>query len=161
MDTPTILMSAIFIMACILPFWLSFRSNRKLEKNLQCALKSIADESNISIANSDTLNQLIFGLDTGNRFLCFVHLGMAENGRFCLDLHEFNKVDLEKKTQRIELTDSFEKVIKLSLIFYPKKISDSTKDLVLFDLERQNNLNGEIQFGEKWASQIQLILNSK
>ncbi|MCT4561771.1 MAG: hypothetical protein N4A41_10380 [Crocinitomicaceae bacterium] len=160
MDTPTIIMSAVFLMVCILPFWLSYRNNRKLEKSLRQAIQNLAATSNISIQQFQILNKLIIGLDTNEQYLCYVKQNNHGETQGTLELKNFSKVELKQLKQKLNTDNPNETVTKLSLNFHPKGHGNIEEEIIFFQMDSLNSLDGEIQFAEHWLQRIQPLLNS-
>lgn len=156
MDTGTIIISAVFLAACILPI-IYFKISRinKQQKMLK-TLQSIAMQSDATIHKYGFCLQIIVGLDTKNH--CFFYFNSTPNciiSRNSVNLRDVRSVNV-KKTYKSNSTS----IDKLDLVFTFKESQIKDLSFNFFESEQTLQIGTEISFLEEWILILKQELNS-
>lgn len=147
MDTATIIIAAILLAICILPFILISRNRKKNEQGLLQSLQDEAQKVQCIINEHEFCCNIMIGLDTNKNTIFYLKKGNSGNEHKHLVLDAFKQCELVKTMQ-----DSSEssRIQKLALKFIP--ISDKSQPVFLefYDSNERFQLNGELQMIENW-----------
>lgn len=131
MDSGTLVIGAIMIAICILPFILINNSIKKQKKQLLQALLALSDQKNCKMTQYELGSNLAIGIDENADLLFF-----------------FKRLKDKEISQHVNLKD------KLELCISPKTKSRPDIFLEFYNSEENLQLNGELQLIEKWAKII-------
>ncbi len=153
MDTATLIIAAILLAICILPFILISRNRKKNEQALLQFLKDEAQKIQCSINEHEFCCNIMIGLDTTKNTIFYLKKGNSGNEYKRVELANFKQCELVKTMQ-----DSTESGViqKLTLKFIP--VSDKVQPAFLefYNSNERFQLNGELQMIENW---YKIILN--
>ncbi len=158
MDSGTLIIGAIVIAICILPFILIGNSIKKRKNKLLHSLSGLAAQKESKITQYDLGSDLVIGLDENTDFLFFfkrlkekeiseqVYLKDMQNCRFINTSRT-----VRNKNESYQVTD------KLELCISPKAKNRPDIILEFYNSDENLQLGGELQLAEKWAK----IVNDK
>lgn len=158
MNSGTLIVGAIILAACILPFILMIRSRKKKEKQLLLSLTAIANNHNCKISLHELFVEFAIGLDEKANQLFFFrktkeyetaqHINLAEV-KFCKVINSGHTIDNNDENNK-----TIDK-LELQFSFLDKKKPDEF--LVFYNSEENTHLSGEILTINKWV----IILNDR
>lgn len=158
MNSGTIIVGAISIAACILPFALMIRSRKKKEKQLLLSLTTIANKHNYKISRYDLFVEFAIGLDEKANQLFFFRKTKENETAQHINLAEVKYCKVIKTGHSIgnsgDNNNTIDK-LELKFSFLDKKNPDAL--LVFYDSDENAHLSEEILTIEKWAK----ILNDR
>ena len=158
MDTETIILTAIIIAICSLPFIIMSVSSKKRKTQLLQSLSKIAQQNNCKITKRDLCGNLALGLDENSNALFFFKKGDEKETALYIDLNDIKncKIIDTRKAQKNK-ANSFKEIEKLELGFSP--IEQNKRDIVLefYNYNESISLNGELELMKKWLK----IINDK
>jgi hypothetical protein len=140
---------------------LDHRARKKKAKLLIGSLQKIAKQHGCSVDEYDTCGQTALGLDERkNAVFLFNQKGEQVTTHF-VDLSEVKTCQSVKATRTVKGPPTNVIMERVELAFQPK---DKSKAETRFELYREGlspYLNGEVQFADKWARQINERLKGK
>lgn len=158
MNTITILVSAIAILACVVPLIFIIKNKGKKEKEFKSVIFGMAAKSNANIDLYDRWNNTIIGMDNSSRKLFFFRRAGGNEVQHAVDLNDIEtcsvvntqhhvKKDNYNVTQRLELAlVTKDKGKKILLEFY----SADHDSLTIVD---------ELQLAEKWSRNVNAVVS--
>lgn len=159
MDSGTIITGLIFILICIIIFWILSRSNQKREKELLQALQLLAQENNHKISQYDTWSNTAIGIDNAANMIFMIRKINDQSTGLRVNLAEMQKCRMLVASRPQNNEAGSDKVIeKLELAFASSK-KQTPETIVEFYNAAYDNavLSGELQLLEKW----QKIVNTR
>lgn len=161
MDLGVTITAAIIIALCSLPFIISSRRRRKIEKQLLLSLSEIAKQHNGKISQHEISGNYAIGIDETKGLLFFKKkTGNNENTQF-IDLAEIQSCQVINTGRTVKTGDDQYNVIdRLDLQFVPRAGNGANIKWVFYDAENHMQLNGELQSIEKWSKLIKEKLKS-
>jgi len=165
METGTLIMGAILIAICLMPFILLGLSRKKREKQLLHSLTNIAEKQNCQISYHENCRELIIGIDESNHYLFFFKHENEKGTDQYVHLTEIQNCKLVNKSRAINKKENNVMVIdKLELSFRPIDKNKNEFSWEFYNSEVSSHLDDELQLLEKWVkivnNQIQLKKNS-
>lgn len=156
MDKGTIIISAVFLAACILPIiYFKISRKNKQQKMLQ-SLQSIALQSSATIHQHGFCLQTAVGLDTKNhQFFYFNSSPTSIVSRHSINLNEVKSVKV-KKTYRPNSSS----IDRLDLVFVFKDSHKKELSFNFFESEQTLQIGTEMLFLEEWENILNQELNS-
>ena len=154
MDLGASITELVLVAICIAPFIIMGRNKAKSKKQKRKAMTALAHKNNHELGLFEVFGNLSLGMDTNKSQLFFIRKdnnGILEQS---LPLSKFKTCVLNK----IGTKDYVEK-IELGLHTANKKQDDIY--LLIFDNQNEFQLNGQLQWAEKWKSLIAEILNQQ
>jgi len=159
MDSGTILVSAMSIAICILPFALVVRSKKKRENELLNALNNIAKQHNGSISQFEHCGNFVIGLDDKTNLLFFYTKGDAVQSAQTIHLNEIQSCRVINSTRSINGKNGNYSIIeKLELSFTPTDRKKPETALEFFSTKESDRPSGELQAIEKWSKMVNQIV---
>jgi hypothetical protein len=155
MDTTNIILGAIFIAICVVPFIIMQRSRGKNEKTMMNAVQYILKELGLTIGEYEYGSDFIISMDKDykNIMFCKLNKGLTEvkhakltEIQSCKVHHSTKSINTE--SQNISVTD------QVALILMPASKSLSEIRFELYHDVKNMQLNGEIQLARKWSAII-------
>src|SRR5690554_2306093 len=149
MDSGTLIVSAVFMAICLLPFIIIGRGHRKLKRKFKNLLSLMAEKSGCKLSESDMSGNFGIGIDENHNKVYFVRKTNDVISEKEVSLTDIRNCKLKSTTTFFEGGD---KVIEqIELEFYNK---DSDKPVEVFNLYNadtdSSTLTGELQAAEKW-----------
>ena len=155
MDSVTLIIGAVVIALCTLPFVFMGRKKRKHENELKQAFSGLVMKENCTPGESEILGDYIIGADQLFRFFFFYKKAETGENACRVKLSEIRSCKMSSvghtvgdKGNSILVTD------KLNLVFNPIDKNQPSVVLELFNSDESMQLNGEIQLAEKWEKLI-------
>lgn len=155
MDSGTITIGVVSIVACILPFIFINRSKKKAEQKRLRALIDLAAQHNGAISRHEFCGEIAIGLDEINNYLFFVSKVKGREAAQFIDLAGIKSCRVENASRNVNSKDGAYKVIdKLSLVFTPADKDKSNVSLEFYDADASMQLVGELQLIERWEKLV-------
>ena len=155
MDSGTIIIGAISIAICILPF-VVLRSNRKkIEKKRLQSLEDIAAQHNCTITQHEFCGEFVIGLDEANNFVFFFRKTKDNEIARYINLAGIQKCKVINTSRNYSNQGGeYKAVDRLELSFVPVAKNEPDLLLEIYNAEESMQLVGELQLVEKWAKRI-------
>lgn len=162
MDLGSSIIGAFAIAICTIPFvMMYFRRVNNQKKKVQI-LQEMAQEQNCTISEHEFCGDFVFAMDGNKNFVFFLKQKQEQSIAQFIDLSGVQACQAVKKT-RIEQIDEekVEFMDRVELLFLPKEKSKTETRFELYDDHVNPQLDGELQFVDKWSKQINDRLNHK
>lgn len=160
MDSGTLIVAAVFIAICIVPFLITGRTYRKHQKQLVQSLNRLAEEQNNKISTLETKGNFGIAMDESAGRLFFTRFVGTEIVTHSIKLSEYGMC---KHNNALRVLEDGDKVtVRVELIFTPVSITQNQEVLDLYNEEYDSlTLSGELQVARKWEELIAGFLNKK
>jgi len=159
------LVSAIIGLAVLalfsLPFILSGKERKKIEKRLMTSLQDYAAKQQTTVTEYDFGSRFAIGLSTDNQYLYLIKANDAGDdvAGFQLPLQQLQSCRSNTVTHSIPMGKNKETVIdRLELVFQPKDPKAREQTWVLYDANANLQLNNEIELMRKWEKRLNIVL---
>lgn len=158
MDSGTIIIGAIVIAICILPFILIGNSIKKRKKKLLYSLFGLAAQKNSKITQYDLGLDLAIGLDENAGSLFFFRRIKDKEIVEHIDVKAIQNCKVLNTGRTIRNSkENYQVTEKLELCITPKAKNRPDIFLEFYNSDENSQLDGELQLIEKWAR----IINDK
>lgn len=153
MELGTAIIAAAIIFACIIPFVLISRSNKKKEQQFLEMLSNLSEKSNCKISKYDIWNNAAIGTDEASSMIFFVKKSGELETHQQINLTKVEKCIVVNTSRTIINQSDHQKVIdKLELVFSDRDKNKPETAMVLYDANSDSlTLSGELQLAEKWC----------
>ncbi|MEL7588179.1 MAG: hypothetical protein AAGU19_15835 [Prolixibacteraceae bacterium] len=152
----TVITVIILIILCVLPIVLINRSSKNKAAKSLSALKKLAAENQANISEYEIFNNIAIGIDKESRQLFFIRNAKEQIRQQIIGLADFKKCRI---TEAGHTAGTVRVIEKLDLAFTPVMPNQKEVTVNIYNTDDDNlTLSGEIQFGEKWADQINQVL---
>jgi hypothetical protein len=161
LDWATALVGIFAVVLCTLPFILDHRSRTKKAKLLLGSLQKIAKQHGCNVDLHEACGRSALGLDERKNALFFFDQNEEQITTRYVDLADVRTCQAVKATRTVKGPPANVIMERVELAFQPK---DRSKAETRFELYREGSsayLNGEVQFADKWARQINERLKGK
>ena len=158
MDVSSIIIGAIVVALCIVPFIVMSQNRKKRERKTIESLNSIAQRQNCSISKHEICGDFIIGIDEVNKYVFFLKKLNDKVVEQCVNLSEIRNCKLNN-TARTVANQSV--IDKLELSFIP--IDKNKKEIALefFNTDINMQLGQELRSIEQWSNFINDYLKIK
>lgn len=155
MDWLTAIVGLISMLLFVVPFVIMYYNSKKKENNMLLRLKENAQQNECKISQHEFCGNFVLGIDEGRNFVFFFKKKKEEAISQFIDLAEIKSCHVVLKTRNSDNDKGNHSIIeRVELSFSPKNISKGEVRFELYDEEINMRLNGELQFVDKWANQI-------
>lgn len=155
MDISTTIMGLFLALICMLPFIIIPIKKSKANKKMQLAFSSIAQKHQMNITQQDFCKHLIIGLDEIKNSVLFYDSNTA-NEKF-IDLNNVKECKAINNSRNVKVNGYNDKTVDKLEIAFKSKSNSATESFELYNSQRDSEINGELQFMDKWSK----ILGSK
>lgn len=155
MDISSIIITAIFIAVCTIPFVLIGRKNKKRKKEKLQSLINIANKQNATISKSEVLSDYVIGMDEVKKQVFFFKKMKDSVIEDYINLAEIKTSKVKNTGRAIAYNNSNQSIIeKLELVFIP--LDKNRKEIAweFFNSDDSSQLGGELQSAEEWSNRI-------
>jgi hypothetical protein len=162
MDWGTAISGLIAILLCVFPFVLMYYNMKKKENKMLQSLDVIVQQNNCKISQHEFCGDFVLGIDESRNFVFFFKQNREEAILKFVDLAEILKCQSIKKNRTLK--HNKESVIiteRVELCFIPLNKSKGEIIFELYDEETNMQMNGELQFVDKWSKLINDLLKKK
>ena len=158
MDSGTLIVGAIMIVICILPFILINNSIKKQKKQLLQSLSGLATQQNCKITQHELGSNLAIGMDENADFLFFFRRVKDKEIVQHIDLKDIQNCKVLNTSRTVRNSkENYQVTDKLELCVTPKAKSRPDILLEFYNSDENSQLDGELQLIEKWTK----IINDK
>lgn len=163
LDWGTAIIGFAALVICAIPFVFDYRSRSKKTKHLKLSLTKLAEQHNCEVNQYEYCGNFILGIDENRNSLFFFKQPKTEEGiSQYINLEEIQKCEVVKKTKNVKTdTENLTIVERVEMSFIPSNKNKVEQKIELFDKEKNMQLNGELQFVDKWSKQINDHLKPK
>lgn len=162
MDSKSIIIGAIVIAVCILPFILMSINIKRRERKKISLFKNIVNENNCILSKYEICGDFVIGIDETRKYI-FFNKQLKDNVlKEIINLHEIQHCKVKNGARVVTSKNGTYNVIdKLELIFNP--LDKNKKEIVLefFNVNNNTQLIDELQSIEKWSKIINDCIKSK
>lgn len=160
MDLGTMIIGAILLAICIIPFIIIRINRKKKEKQLIQNLNALANEINCQITRHEIFRDLIIGMDEETKTLFFIKNDEDKFACQYIKLKEIQKCSILKTNTEMNADFGNGSIIeKLELSLTYKGIPQSEILLQFYNRDQNNQLMGEIELIEKWNKSINELID--
>lgn len=151
MNLDNIIIAAIAIAICVIPFILMGRSRKKKQKRTLQSLINLANQKNCKISKYEICGDFIIGIDETKRFLFFYKKLEDKVVEQFINLAEILSCRVKNTTRTVAYNNENQHVIdKVELGFIPYDKNKNEILLEFFDADTNMQLSGELQLVEQW-----------
>lgn len=162
METSVVVIGAVLIALTILPIVLIARSRKQRARLYYQKLTAGALAQNREISMHETSGRVIMGMDQKGKAVFYLKPEQAVAEIQSIDLKAIADCKVFKVTRTAGENGSQQTYLgQLGLRFIPRNKGTQESRWVLYDSEEDMQLNGELQFAEKWAGLIANELKAK
>jgi hypothetical protein len=163
MDTGSVIVGAIIIAICIIPFVIMYYKRVIKENKMLQSLREVAQKQhNCKISQHEFCGDFVLGIDEDRDFVFFFKKKKEETISQCVDLADVRACQAIIKTGTVK-TNKESVVIteRVELGFMPANKSKTETRFELYGEETNMQLSEELQFVEKWSKQINERLKNR
>ncbi len=162
MDIGSLLIGLFFTIAFIAPIWLLTRAAKAKEKKLKALFDKRSSELNLEIAEQESWNEKMIGLDKVNKKVLFISARTAQPIETLIDLSQVTgcKINQKNETHKAPQERSRDWVTKVELQFTQEGGALTGTSIVFYDVNTDDPLQ-VIVHGEKakkWKQVIEAYL---
>lgn len=162
MDLVNVIIGAIFVAICIVPFILVSLSRKNREKQILQSLSNIASKHNCKINQSEICGDFIIGIDETKKIVFFLKKMKDTVIEQFIDLADIQNCKINNTTRTVITNDNnYNLIEKLELSFIPISKNKTGIILEFFNTDFASQLCGELQTVEKWNKLINDHLKTK
>jgi hypothetical protein len=155
MDSGSIIIAAILLAICIMPFVMMSINRQKREKQMLTAIMKIAGQHNCKVAQHECCGNFIIGIDETKNVVFFYQPLKDSLIEKVVNLGEIQECEVINSSRSFGDGNGYYQVIdKLNLSFTPIARNGSPIVLNFYDAEQNVQLSGELQSIEKWGKRI-------
>lgn len=152
MDLGSLIIGAMILLLCILPFILLQIRNKKRENKKLLDLSNSAKEHNCKITQHEFCGHYLIGIDEVNNFVFFHKIIKDQPIKQFVNLSTIEKSEIVTSTRTYTEKDGTAHVIeKLELAFVPNKKDTEVPPMEFYNEDVSFQLNGELQSIERWS----------
>lgn len=155
MDLGSVIIGAIAIIICALPFAMMSIGRKKSEKIFLKSLSEMATRNNCRLSQHDLLGIFAIGIDETKGFVFFYRQTKDSEIEQIVDLSEIQSCKVINKSRSFKNKAGNQKVIeRLELSFIPIVKTKPEIKMEFFNADVGVQLNGELQSIDKWSKLI-------
>lgn len=159
MDLGSIIIGAIILAICIVPFIFMGRNRKKRERNTIQSLVNFANQQNCNISKHEICGDYIIGIDETKKFVFFIKQIKENVDKKHINLADIRNCMIDNTSRTVTNNNNNLNVIdKLELSFIPFDKAMNEIKLEFFNADNSMMLVGELQSIEKWVKFINNIL---
>ena len=159
METGSILIGLISIVAIVIPFIYMYRKSQSTERGLVKNLKEYASKNGFQLDRSEAVASLALGLDSKNKLAYFTEVDHGIYDTRHIPLSDFSLCKVNREVREVDYHGEKDKIThSLEVCFYPKNKKDEVTSFLLFDEDRNKMLSGEIQLANEWVAHFNSVL---
>ncbi len=126
------------------------------------SLQNIAHQHHCTIGRQEFCGDFVFGMDQSSHYVFYFKQGKQESVSQFVDLSKIQSCQVVKKARTVKGERENLSIIEwIELSFLPSDKSEGETRLRVYDEKSNFQLNGELQFAEKWARQLNDRLKNK
>jgi hypothetical protein len=151
MDTTTTLIGAFILSAYLIPiFYIEFKQ-KNLKNNSLKLLKSLADNQQLSLSQTDFWHLHVIGMDEIAKKLIFIHFQGDKAEHIFIDLNNFQKSELSSIKKTVQTKSGSQLLVsKIAITLISKQGKDKNIELVFYDENESQIFRDEQLVAEKW-----------
>ena len=155
MDSGTLIMGAVLIAICVLPFVIVGRNRKKKKKQILQLLTNIAKKYNAQISRYDFCAGFAIGLDETKNAVVLYKQGQDGVTENYVNLSEIQKSRAVTTHRTVGDKDrNFNVIDRLDLVLVPIAKQKEDIKLPFFDAEDSLQMSSEMPLAEKWSDLI-------
>lgn len=162
MDLGTIIIGAIILAVCILPFVImNYNKTQNRKKRLR-SIGQMAKQHNGTITGHEFCGDFLIGLDETNGYAFFLKQKNEGTVSQEVDLSEISVCRADKGSRSIKNNEDYQVLTKrIELCFFPFDKGKPETRFLLYDDEDSIMLRGELQLVDVWTKRINDLLKDK
>lgn len=155
MDIGNVILGTVLIVTCVAPFiWLN-QIKKRAEKQLLKSLTDFAAEHDGVISRHETCRDMAIGLDEQHNRVFFYKKSPTEEVRQHIELAGIKSCKVINTSKSLRDKDNVRTVLeKLELSFAPAVENKPATVLEIYDMYKNVQPAGELDFAEQWAKWV-------
>lgn len=159
METGSILVGVISVVAIVIPFVYMYRKSKSTERGLVKNIKTYAEKNGLQLDKSEAVASLALGLDTKNKIAYFSEVDHGVYDTRHITLSDISICKVNREVREVNYHGEKDKIThSLEVCFYPKNKNGEVTSFLLFDEDKNKMLSGEIQLANEWVAHFNSAL---
>lgn len=150
MDTPTTIIGAVVLLACIVPLVMAHNNTKKKGKRLYALILGYAQAAGSKISQHDTWLNNVIGIDNDTKTIFFIKHENDINFSQIVKLEDVKSCYIRGAENIANIDDAN----KLELVFIYKNQNEGETSIEFYNREASIQLNDELQLIKKWEAII-------
>lgn len=156
MELGTAIIGGVSLAVCLLPFVWMNNIRKKAEQKLLIALNDFAARHNGSITRHEVFRDTVIGIDEQKNTVFFYKKSDNEEDFQYIRLSGIKTCKVVRDGQTINTPNGARTVIeRIRLAFVPAIEKEAGLELDFYNINKSVQLNGELQFAERWAQHVE------
>ena len=151
MDLSSIIIGAIVIACCIVPFIIIGQNRKKSERKTIQSFINKANQHNCNISKHEICSDFIIGLDETNKTVFFLKNLKDKGVEQCINLAEIRTCKVKNASRTVANQSVID---RLELSFIPIDKNKKEISLEFFNSDIKIQLGREVESIERWSKQI-------
>jgi len=162
MQLNNIIIGAIIIVICIVPFILLGQGKKKRKRKILESLNNIANQHDCTIGKHEICGDFIIGIDETKKAVFFMKQLAEKTVEQYVNLLEIANCKARTTARAVEFGNGSQSVIeKLELSFIPIDKNKKEISFEFFNTDISSQLIGELQSIEEWSKLINDFIKNK
>ena len=162
MNFSNIIIVAIVIALCAVPFILMAQNKKKRVRKTLQSLTNIANQQNCTISKHEICGDFTIGIDETKKFVFFIKKSEDKVVEQFINLSEIQNCKAKNTSRIVAYNKENQNVIdKIELCFTPIDKNKKEVSWEFFDADINMQLSGELQSIEQWSKLINDYLKNK
>lgn len=157
MDQGTLIIAAISLLICSLPFVLAAKNRKSCEKILRIEIEKLAQQNskNLDFMENVGNNMLALAVEPGKLFFARRTIGGKTSG--CVELKQYKKCEVATVPSRSGGSSQEQ----IGIRFLPVREQDKSTTITLYETTESMPQSGELQMAMEWTERInKFLINS-
>jgi len=152
MDSATIIIAAVSLLICSLPFVIGRNNRKKRENALLNELKTNAKSRSIQLTKHELISNFVIALDEVSNILYFLNKKASGDHFLELNLANYTNCELQQRAHQEGENGNTRSVIdQLMLKFQPADQADKIVLIEIYNRTETQALSGEFQLAQEWV----------
>lgn len=147
MDTSSVVIGVIFLVIIIAPFALMARKKQRKKNIVVKHLHSYAAQNNLKTGLVEVYDKYGYALSEDGKVFINCQVESEETNDRLYQLEQYSKCQLITKAKTLRGNNM---ITKIEIQLLPKDLSKAFESFVLFDLDIDIQLYGELEFAKRW-----------
>ena len=156
MNTGTLVITAVLVIICVLPFVLMALGRRKKKKQLLQLVYQIPEAQNSSLTHVEYCGDILVCMDAQERYVFFAKNSKNKKQSWkCVDLHTVVRCEPFKQSRSVKGDGgSYTVIDRLELRFFSSKNANDFVRLTFYNANKNLQPTSELEVINRWAEMI-------